>query len=216
MLALAIGCKGCGDDGASPGARAEAEPEGTTRDQLRHRIASLKIDLTKSYPKRADGVVDCGSDSACFVVMAERCEPALLDHDLSERSIFMTKKVHARYRIEGREGEDCEAQRLVLSRDMELNVGAREALATKGHDERAVDAMRAEAQALLRSVTPPRVTCRFTSTRVLELAVDIADKKHLEGHFQGSCSEVADGDPWPADLALPAEPPTAPPTAPAP
>jgi hypothetical protein len=205
VLALAIGCKGCDDGADSPAATVEAEPELSGKDHLKARLATLNIDLTKDYPKRADGVVDCAEDLTCFVVMAERCEPALLDHRETASTPFLTKKVHARYRIEGPRGDSCSMQRLVIEAKAELPESSRKALLEKGRAQLEIDLMHGEAQALLQSSMPPRVTCLFTMGRTLDLALDMIEHKSFDAHFQEPCDVVGEEDDWPADL-MPPEP----------
>jgi len=199
----AAGCRACDKDDR-PSATAEAEPESTMRDQLLHRIAGHDIDLTKSYPKRADGLVDCGTDRACFVAMAERCAPALVDYDVRVKGMMMTKHQRALYRIAGKEGDACKVQRQVLVADMELSDEARKGLLKSGRTENEIAAMRTEGLLLLQASSPERASCSFDETRMLEVALGIYEDRHVDGHFQEPCQAPAAGDEWPADLTPPA------------
>jgi hypothetical protein len=179
-------------------------------EQLEHRIASLKIDLKQTFPKRADGVVDCGTDTDCFLVMAHRCEPALLDHQLSEPGILTIKKVHAKYRITGADGETCKVLRLALERDMELPEKARTALLEKGKTASEIDAMEADALAHLNQHVPVQTVCELPRARALGLALALALKDPLDPFFRSRCHDPGEGDAWPADLLAPGAPGQAP------
>lgn len=212
LALIAAGCKGCSDaDDGPPGSAAEPEQsERSEAEQLEYRIAGLKIDLKRTFPKRADGVVDCGTDADCFVVMAHRCEPAVLDHSLNESGIVAIKKVHAQYRITGGTGDECKLLRLVLERDMDLPQGARDALIKKGKTPQEIEAMRVEALTFLREHTPERMVCPLTKTRVLAFAIALATKDYIDRYFREPCHEPIATDAWPADFvpsapAAPAE-----------
>lgn len=211
---FAVGCKGCGGDGSEAAPGATAEPARSELQQLEHRIGTLKIDLTKTFPKRADRLVDCGTDADCFVVMAYRCEPAVLEHKLSEPTIAAIKKVRALYRITGAEGGKCTLLRLALERDMELPQGAREALIQKGKTEADVEAMRTEALAYLTSRVPERTICPLRSEQTIALALALATKEPTDSYFRDPCHAPVEGEAWPADFVAPAAAPA--PAAPAP
>jgi hypothetical protein len=187
---------------------------------LEHRIASLKIDLKQTFPKRADGVVDCGTDADCFLVMAHRCEPAMVDHQLVEPGLLTVKKVHAQYRITGTEGESCKVLRLVLKRQMELPEEARKALLEKGKSASEIDAMEADALAYLVQHVPERTVCELPRARALGLALALIVKDPVERFFRAPCHDPGEGDAWPADFVAPGTPaapvPGAAPDAPAP
>lgn len=206
MLALAIGCKGCDDPADSPGATAQAEPEDSNESRLRERLALRNVDLTKVYPKRADGVVDCGEDKTCFLVMAERCEAALFEHKQQDQALLLLKKVHARYRIEGKKADGCAMQRLVLAADVELPEATRKSLESKGKSELDMTLMLTEAKALLLMHMQPRVTCIFTDSAALEIGLDAVEGKWFDQHFTEPCDVVGPEDEWPADLAPPPPP----------
>ena len=210
LALIATGCKACDDsDDGKPGSA--AEPEVSELAQLEQRIAGLKIDLKRTFPKRADGVVDCGKDADCFVVMAHRCEPAELEHGIEEVGYVTTKKVRARYRIAGGSGDECKVLRLVLERDMELPPKARDALIKQGKTAAEIDAMRTEALAILFAHTPSQMVCPFTKPRAITLALAITTNDYTDRFFREPCHEPIATDGWPADFvpaaaAAPAEP----------
>jgi len=207
VLALAIGCKGCEDPDVSEVSAAEPEPEPepdtANAEKLKERLAGLNLDLSKPYPKRADGVIECGEDKICFLARLERCEPALFEHKVNERAGLLVKQVHARYRVEGPKGDSCALQRLVIQADVGLPDDTRKSLTDKGKAQVEIDLMLTEAKALLVSYMAPRVTCVFTRGRALELGLDIFENKPYEAHFQEPCDLVGAEDSWPADLTAP-------------
>jgi len=212
LALIAAGCKGCDDaDSGAPGAT--AEPEVSQLEQLEQRIAGLKIDLKRTFPKRADGVVDCGTDADCFVVMAHRCEPAELEHKIREPYVLI-KKIHARYRIAGGSGDECKLLRLVLERDMELPQAARDALVKQGKTAEQVEAMRTEGLGFLNAQTPERMVCPLSKARTLAFAVAVATKDYTDRYFREPCHEPIATDAWPADFVPAATAAPADPTAP--
>jgi hypothetical protein len=203
LALIAAGCKGCGDSEPEvPGAM--VEPARSDMEQLEHRIASLKIDLKQSFPKRADGIVDCGTNTDCFLVMAHRCEPAFVDHELSEPGLLTIKKVHAKYRITGADGETCKVLRLVLERDAVLPEEARKALVEKGKTASEIDAMQADALAYLVQHVPERTVCALPRGRALGLGLALLAKDSVDGFFRAPCHDPGEGDAWPADFVAPA------------
>lgn len=183
-----------------------AEPAQSEVEQLEYRIASLKIDLKRTFPKRADGVVDCGTDGDCFLIMAHRCEPAVLDHSVRDPGYLTIKKMHALYRITGPDGDACKVLRLVLERDMELPEEARQGLLKKGKSQAEIDTMRAEALAYLAKTAPDRSACSMPRARVLGLGLALATKESADRFFRNGCHEPAGGEAWPSDLVAPAAP----------
>lgn len=149
-------------------------------------------------------MVDCGTDAACFVVMAERCEPAVLEHDSQMTSLMLTQHVRALFRIAGKRGESCALYRLALERDMILAGSTREALQKEGRTQNQIEALRAEALLRLYKNVPEKVTCAFPEPRVLELALGIYEEKYIDGYFREPCHEPAEGEAWPDDLVAPA------------
>lgn len=219
LLAAALCVTGCADCGKSDGkrsaARPEIDPSKRLHDEIEARLADRKIDLARVYPKDAEGVVQCGEDSSCFIALVERCEPALFTHKRTTPGYVFAQELEARYRVAGKKDGGCELQRASVRMELTLDDKARAAIEKSGKDDAWIEQTRGETMAALLPGDPKRLTCVLPRDNALDLALDIADRRHVPGHFgKPGCREVGAGESWPKELTI-AAPSAAPSTAPA-
>ncbi len=210
MLAAACsiaiaGCSSCGDEkrGRRKGAP-EIDPARRLHDEVEARLADRRIDRDKAYPKDEKGQVVCGEDSSCFLVQVERCEPALFTHKRDNPGMMFIQRTEAMYRVAGKRSAGCALQRARVRHELLLDDATRAAFAKQGKDEAFIAKLRDEALATFLPADPPRLECVLPRDNALDLALDIADNRHLPGHFQQrGCTKPGEDRPWPSELTLP-------------
>ena len=193
MLAALTGCKGCSDDEkAEPVARAsKVAPVDSEHVALLDRRAKLRIDSAKPMVKDAAGVTQCGSDLDCFVLTAERCEPAVLDHTQLLNLLGIEQTLSAHYAIVGPGEAGCEVHREIKSLELELVPELIVALKGQGRSDEELAKIRDDALAKMKGRNPAHVACRFSGDEMLEIALDLVDKKLESKPWHKSCTAKA-------------------------
>jgi hypothetical protein len=191
-VTFAAGCKGCnGESGAVTAAATEPQrSEQSARARVLSRLSARKLDRDKVYAKDADGVVLCGADVDCFIVQAERCANASLDHILVNSGYGITQRVQARYRIAGNEAGRCKVERRVMAIDAAIDPVMVEALRKRGKTEQEIEGNRAQALDNLRRRHPARLECFFDDTQLLETILNLADGRHDRDSWSAACREL--------------------------
>jgi hypothetical protein len=184
----AVSCKGCAKQ-ETP----HAEPEEVSQHaRLLARMADLKIDRSKVYPKDTSGVVACGDDTLCFVLQAESCARATMTRKTTVSGYGMHDVVDADYAITGPESGQCRLTRHVRSADTHIDPRLVDALRAEGKSESDIAVMQTNASAQLREKNPPQIDCSFTNDDALEVVLDLADGKFNDKLFRENCHEVED------------------------
>jgi hypothetical protein len=184
-------CKGCEDRKEAPAAAAPERSEQSQRARVLSRMSGRKLDRSKVYPKDGYGVVQCATDIDCFILQAEGCTPAALDHRQTVSGYGITQEVRARYRITGSEVGRCKLEREVQSIDARLDPAMVEAFHKRGKTDEDVNTLRAEAIESLRGRNPSRLECFLTNDQVLEAALNLAEGRYNPVHWKTACRELA-------------------------
>jgi hypothetical protein len=218
VLGLSVGgglaaCRGCSKTSA-PAAAVEVE---SRHNRLMARIADLKIDRSRVYPKDANGVVPCGDDMHCFVLQGETCTRAEVTHKLTISGYGIHNVVDATYTILGSEADRCRMRRRVRSADSHIDQNMIDALRADGKTEMDIARYQTEASTRLRKDTPLQLDCWFMNEDVLEIALDLTDQRSNDKLLQVGCHQSDENStatpddtpaaaPADAATALPAEP----------
>jgi len=194
----AVSCKGCAKQ-ETPHAEPEEESQHA---RLLARMADLKIDRSKVYPKDAAGVVACGEDALCFVLQAESCARATMARKTTVSGYGMHDVVEADYAIAGSEAGLCRFSRHVRSADTHIDPRLVDALRAEGKSESDIAVLQTDTSAQLRDKNPPQLDCSFTNDDALEVVLDLADGKFNDKLFRENCHQAED-----APRAAPSEEP---------
>jgi hypothetical protein len=184
----AVSCKGCAKQ-ETPHAEPEEESQHA---RLLARMADLKIDRTKVYPKDSSGVVACGEDTLCFVLQAETCVRATMTRKTTVSGYGMHDVVDADYAVTGPEAGQCRLTRHVRSADTHIDPRLVDALRAEGKSESDIAVLQTDTSSQLRDKNPPQLDCSFTNDDVLEVVLDLADGKFNDKLFRENCHEVED------------------------
>lgn len=207
----AVSCKGCAKQ-ETPHAEPEEESQHA---RLLARMADLKIDRSKVYPKDAAGVVACADDTLCFVQQAETCARATMTRKTTVSGYGMHDVIDADYAITGPESGQCRITRHVRSADTHIDPRLIDALRAEGKSESDIAVMQTNTSEQLRERNPSQLDCMFTTDDALEVVLDLADGKFNDKLFRENCHQVED-EPRAAPTEEEAEPtPAAAPAAPA-
>jgi hypothetical protein len=183
-------CRGCSKSTA-PAAAAVTETE-SRHSQLLARIADLKVDRTKVYPKDETGTVTCGDDALCFVAQAETCTKAKVQYKLTMSGYGFHDVVDAVYTITGSESERCRMTRRVTEAESHIDQTLIEALRASGKSEADIALSQTEATTRLRRMTPLSLDCWFGNDDVLEVALDLAQQRYNDKLYRLGCHEKQD------------------------
>jgi hypothetical protein len=199
------GCANCaGDEERGNKRRPEIDPAKRLHAEVEARLADRKIDLNKAYPKDEKGQVDCGQDATCFIAMAQRCEPALFKHEQVNPGYVFVEHSEAIYRVAGKQPDGCAIQRARVKVEQRLPDEIRATLAKSGKDEAWIARQHDEALLAALKSNPRRLECVLPRDNALDLALDIADKRHMPGHFnQPGCNQPPEDEKWPNELKVP-------------
>jgi hypothetical protein len=190
-------CKGCTDDDAEPAVRAsELSPIETKRVALLDRRAAHRIDPAKQFEKDESGVTQCVGDLDCFLLTAERCSPAVLDHAQVSSSFGVQQTISARYTIVGAGDGGCEVRREMKSLELDLAPELIVALKSQSRTDEDIAKIRDDALAKVRARNPDQVVCSFSNDEALEVALDLIDKKLESGPWHTRCEapKAAEGE----------------------
>lgn len=211
-----MGCHGCGEQTAPPAAAAPAPPAApparVARNALEARLAKRALVRDKSYPRGEDGSVQCASDADCFIVQAERCTPALLEHSHSATGFGLEQRARSTFRIGGQGAAGCKLERRVTELRVRMAARVEQLLLEQGKSAADLQQIRDTMLAKLRERNPPEVACELAQEQLVALALDLAegrfDPTALAGCTQrdapepAQLSEVAH-EPAPAASAVP-------------
>jgi hypothetical protein len=187
---LLAACRGCDDEAAAPKVRAsQLSPIESQRIGLADRRAARKIDAAKTLTTDAAGVTQCGEDRDCFVLTAERCVPAVLEHTQVLTLFGLEQRVAWRYTIVGETDGGCALRRDLLSLGLEVSPELRTALHAKGKTDEEIAKLKAETYERLQERSPARVSCKLSGDEALEAALDLADGKYDSKPWRDKCTE---------------------------
>jgi hypothetical protein len=196
---LLAGCNGCESRSAQPAAppaQSSAEPPATTplpvspeRSKLDERLAKRKLDRAKVYPRGEDGSVQCARDVDCFIVQAEHCTPALLEHARSVSGFGVERRIASTFHISGQGETGCKLERRVTELRVRMATKLEQMLRDQEHQSDAeLQKMRDTMLTALRERNPPEVACELSSDQMLTLALDLAEGR-FEANSLASCTE---------------------------
>jgi hypothetical protein len=206
LLALAAGVSGCrGCKEPAPPAAAEELAVDMRRADLLARMADLKVDRSRVYPKDQFGSIRCGDDMQCFVAQAETCTPAEVTAKITDSGYGIHNVVQAVYSIVGSEQGQCKLRRKVLSATSHYERSLVAAMRADGKNELEVEQVQNETTARLRERTALHLECSFSRDDVLEAVLDLARNRFHDKLFrlgcQDSSGEVVEPTVAPAELA---------------
>jgi len=188
---LLVACRGCQDEDAAPPVRAsKLSPIENQRIGLLDRRAARKIDPAKKLTTDASGVTQCGEDRDCFVLTAERCVPAVLDHTQVVALFGLEQRVSARYSIVGETQGGCQVQRELKSLELDLTPELLAALHRKGKTDEDIAKLKADGYQQLLQRNPTRLSCTFSTDEMLEVALDVAEGKPDPRAWREKCTAV--------------------------
>jgi hypothetical protein len=184
------GCRGCKEPAAP--AAAEQLAVDMRRADLLARMADLKVDRSRVYPKDQFGSIRCGDDMQCFVMQAETCTPAEVTVKITDSGYGMHNVVDSIYSIIGSEQGQCKLRRKLLAASSHYDRALIAAMRAEGKNEIEVEQVQSESTARLRERTPVQLECSFSRDDVLEVVLELAHNRFHDKLFRLGCQQSDD------------------------
>jgi hypothetical protein len=191
------GCEGCREQAAAPAAPATgpapaaAAPARVAHNALEARLAKRSLARDKSYPRGEDGSVQCAGDADCFIVQAERCTPARLEHLQSATGFGLEQRAASIFQIRGKGTGGCQLERQVTELRVRMAAQVEQLLQKQGKSASDLQAIRDTMLRKPRERNPPAVTCQLAHEQLLALALDLAEGRFDPAALAGCTPEEA-------------------------